>query len=226
MARPLVQKLICGWGVNNADYATCQQIDGKSKICPFYDRWRGMIKRSIDPTGRWKGTAYESVSVGEGFKMFMDFKCWPEDQGFNLNNFNLLHLDKDILSGDVKLYSPETCAFVTRKVNNLLLTSEGKRGECLLGVSKCVKASLGRRYYARYTDNRRGIRIGAYASEAEAHRAWQLAKADYIERSIKGYEEESFLIGIKYREDIVKTLLNTADKLRNDAEYGIITYKL
>lgn len=226
MGRPLVQKLVCGWGINDADYATCTHIEGKSKICPFYDRWRGLIKRSIDPTGRWKGTAYENVTVGDGFKVFMDFKRWSEDQGFNLNNFKLLHLDKDILSGGTKVYSPETCAFVTRKINNLLLTSDGKRGECLLGVSMCVKASPSKKYYARYTDNGRGVRIGAYASETEAHKAWQLAKAGYIERSVIGYEEESALIGIRYREDIIKSLLTISSKLRDDAEFGIITYKL
>lgn len=226
MESNLLENLVYGWGINDADYFTCRKVEGETKICPFYDRWRGMLRRSIDPAGKLKGTAYEEVSIGDGFRMFMDFKRWSEDQGFNLNNFSLLHLDKDILSGDSKVYSPETCAFVTRKINNLILTSEGKRGKFLLGVSRCEKASNKRRYYARYTDNGRGMRIGGYPSETEAHQAWQLAKADYIERSVIGYEEESALIGIKYRGDIVESLLNVSNKLKNDAESGIITYKL
>ena len=40
------------------------------------------------------------------------------EEWFNKNYIKGLHLDKDILSGDSKIYSPETCCFVTNTENN------------------------------------------------------------------------------------------------------------
>jgi hypothetical protein len=48
-----------------------------------------------------------------------------------------LQLDKDFLSGGKrgKLYSPETCAFVSQSLNKFLTDGEGRRGKYPIGVS-------------------------------------------------------------------------------------------
>ena len=40
------RKLVYGVGVNDAWYKTYIQVDGKQVVCPYYRKWKDMLKRS------------------------------------------------------------------------------------------------------------------------------------------------------------------------------------
>jgi len=83
-----------------------------------------------------------------------------------------LQLDKDII-GNGKLYSPDTCVFVSPQVNSFIKSS-GYRGICLRGVTRLP----GGRFRADGV-NESGDRVylGVFATNEDAHLAWAKDKA-------------------------------------------------
>ncbi|MCK4758725.1 MAG: hypothetical protein KAT69_01680 [Candidatus Aminicenantes bacterium] len=123
------RSLICGVGINDADYITTKQINGKIIRCPFYQKWRGMLTRCYDKKTKDRFPTYNGCSVVEEWLTFSNFKKWMESQ-----NWQGKELDKDIIEPGNKIYSPKTCVFVDRYVNGLLVDSAGKRGKYPIGV--------------------------------------------------------------------------------------------
>ena len=221
------RKPVFSWGINDADYLVSYrpnpEIRNKQVMCPFYKRWHGMLYRALRKADHESVASYSETTISEDFKYFMDFRRWAEQLGFNENNKSVVELDKDILVIGNNQYSPEHCAFVTKKINMLLLTSNGSRGNLPLGVHTCKATG---KLIAAQTMNGKRHTLGRFTCELEAHKAWQLSKAKYIEDSISNYEQESEEIGLVYRPDIVNALLQRSALLRNAAESGIIVDSL
>lgn len=135
--KPKVKRLlVCGFGINDADYRTQWYVDGKRKRCPYYARWHMMLNRSYSPKFHALQPNYIDVSVKEDWRYFSDFKAWMETQ-----YWEGLTLDKDILFPGNKVYGPDTCAFVPQEINLLLTDRLSLRGEYPLGVSYQQKSS-------------------------------------------------------------------------------------
>jgi len=80
-----------------------------------YRSWRGMISRCYDPIGHeGRLYMYKDVEVYEEWHNFQVFAEW-----FEANYIEGYVLDKDIKSGINKMYSPDTCSFVTQQRNAL-----------------------------------------------------------------------------------------------------------
>lgn len=79
-----------------------------------YKRWFAMISRCYnkdDERHEW----YRGVEVCEEWHNFQNFVVWYED---NCPKDGMKYeLDKDILSGEEKVYSPLTCCFVSKSEN-------------------------------------------------------------------------------------------------------------
>lgn len=107
--------LVYGFGINDADYPV-NITKGFSVYrktiwrCPYYQKWVNMLDRAY---GERKPT-YEDVTVCQEWSSFMSFRAWMQTQDWEGKE-----LDKD-LKGDGKTYSPETCMFVSKKVNMFL----------------------------------------------------------------------------------------------------------
>lgn len=219
------RKPIFGWGINDADYVVSWRPDPKIRnkqvMCPFYKRWSGMLYRALGPQTHASVHSYNETTIGDGFKYFMEFRSWASNQGFSDVNKGVVELDKDILVMGNNHYSPDNCAFVTKKINMLLLTSNGSRGELPLGVTLC-SSTVARKYVAGQTMYGKRNTLGRFDCELEAHKCWQLSKAAYIEEAISNYEQESEEVGLVFRPDIVTALLGRSTLLRNAAESGIV----
>ena len=132
-----MRKLIYGVGINDADYPTqsCKiigHVDGKQKrkllwACPFYRRWTSMLGRCYCKKFLQNSPTYQNCFVCNEWLTFSKFKAWMETQDWEGKE-----LDKDLLSGECKVYSPETCVFVPRNVNMFMIESLSSRGECPL----------------------------------------------------------------------------------------------
>lgn len=166
-----MKKLVCGWGVNDADYQVqinniCV-VNGVKKYitefdCPYYRCWGRMVERCN--TNRYP--AYANATVCDEWRSFMAFRAWMEQQQWEGNE-----LDKDIL-GDGTLYSPETCCFVPRSVN-MFWNKSSRNGHGLVGAS--YRKSTGR-YTAQCKIGDRNMALGYFDTEIEAHSAWVAAK--------------------------------------------------
>lgn len=89
--------------------------DSGSEVRRIYDLWANMIKRCY---GNYKCT-YVGVSVDPRWHSFKNFlNCVPELKGYGewLKDSSM-HLDKDIIDPTCKVYSKDTCQFVTAAAN-------------------------------------------------------------------------------------------------------------
>jgi hypothetical protein len=176
----VVKKLVYGVGINDADYVTKVQetigyIDGKQKQkvvwrCPFYQVWGNMLKRGHSERFKLKNPTYKDVTVCKEWHLFTTFKAWMEQQDWEGNQ-----IDKDLLLPGNKIYSPETCVFVSRQVNMFLVDSGAARGEYKIGV--CWDRRRGK-YMARCFTGKQEY-LGYFASEEEAHKAWLTRKLEH-----------------------------------------------
>lgn len=207
-ARTKKSNIIYGFGINDADYNVYPIVNGKITMCKFYERFKNMMQRG------YSKTLNTGASVCAEWVSFSKFKSWMEIQ-----IWQGLELDKDILVKGNKEYGPEFCAFVPKRLNTLLGTVKASRGEYPLGVyyqnkNKQAVSELNHPYRARVsTTSEEGkiktLNIGYYKTALEAHKAWQWAKALEIEKAVTWYATQDC-----FRTDVAAALLSRVWELR------------
>lgn len=168
--------IVCGWGINDADYPVYiyeswydESGAYKRKLtwkCPYYIKWRSMIGRCHSESVHKSRPTYKDCSVCEDWKYFSNFKLWMESQ-----DWEGMELDKDLIQKDNKIYSPETCFFVSSTVNCFMLERKLDKGDLPIGVT--LRKSTGK-YTAVCRDYRTRSRIflGDFKTIEEAFNAW------------------------------------------------------
>lgn len=189
--------LLYGVGINDADYPVSTYIfeNGKKiqKLCPFYAKWKDMLRRCYS-------SSYHRANSGfviEDWHRFSVFKAWMEKQDWEGNQ-----LDKDILVVGNKLYSPETCAFIPKRINMLIgkiNPSASFSGFIGVTVEKRTK---------RMTYRAEGSKL-SFKDAATAHKFWQLRKANHIEQAVSWYSN-----CINFNTRIAEALTSRVWKLR------------
>lgn len=135
-----------------------------------YIVWKGMLERCYDKKIQEKHPTYKGCSVDEIWHNFQVFARWFEE-----NYVEDFHLDKDILIKSNKIYSPETCTFVPREINNILNNKLKSRGELPIGVQKS-----GNKFQASISVFKLKIHLGTFNTIEEAFQAYKIAKEKYI----------------------------------------------
>jgi len=164
------RKLIYGIGINDADYAVTHKVYGKQVICEFYKRWRSMMQRCYSPKLQERCPTYTDCTVCDEWHSFMKFKSWMENQ-----DYEGLHLDKDLLAVDNKVYSPEACIFVSRQVNVLLCDRGAERGKYPQGVHLHQG-----KFKAQVSINGKKTHLGYYRTIRDAEAAYIKGKTANI----------------------------------------------
>ena len=202
-----VKKLVCGVGLNNADYAVQKfkqlgYVDGKKKMkkvwtCLYYQTWVDMLKRCYSAKHQEKRPTYIGCTVSEDWLTFSNFKNWMEGQ-----DFEGMRLDKDILFEGNKVYSAETCVFVTQTVNSFTTDSGATRGVWLIGVNWHKKTG---KFRAQCSNpfTKKNEHLGYFTTEIEAHEAW-------LKRKIKLAHE---LAEVQTDPRVAKALIDRYSKL-------------
>lgn len=171
----MMKRLVYGVGDNDADYPVCvsERAGGKEKIlwfCHFYSIWTCMLARCYSGRYQAKYPTYAGCTVSKEWHSFMAFRSWVSTKCWDGKN-----LDKDILKPGNKIYSPETCVFVSTALNNFLLDNAGVRGKWPVGV--CWSKKNGR-FDARCRNPFTGRRehLGYFNCPDMAHEAWRNRK--------------------------------------------------
>jgi len=166
------RKLICGVGINDADYQVKPLVNGVRPTCLFYSTWARMLERCYSSKFHKIRPTYIGCSVCDDWIFFSKFKEWMTQQDFKNKE-----LDKDILIHENKIYSPSTCIFVTSRVNSLLLDRGLGRGQYAIGVhfnKQCKK------FISSCSNGLKQIHLGAFNTEQEAHQAYLKYKKQVI----------------------------------------------
>lgn len=120
--------------VHNIGYIGQGKYDvGKNKKhTKVYTTWHSMISRCYDPYYLNKYPTYINCYVCNEWHNFQNFAKWYEENYYEIEN-EKMHLDKDILFKGNKIYSPETCIFVSERINTLFVKRQNDRGEYPIG---------------------------------------------------------------------------------------------
>lgn len=139
-----------------------------------YNTWAGMLGRVYCEKSQLLNPSYIGCSVVEHWHNFQNFAEWYESQKFYGVGY---HLDKDILFEGNKIYSPETCCLVPRKINNLLVSKFSKNSGEPQGV--CFDTSRGK-YLFQISLGDKGKLSKRFDSSEEAETAYKEAKESQV----------------------------------------------
>ncbi len=180
-----MNKLVYGVGTDDLPYSK-KKRDTVGKIlwrCPYYSRWRDMIRRCYSSAELIRNPSYIDVHVCKEWLTFSCFKSWMEKE-----SWGGLCLDKDII-GDSTLYSPQTCAWVPSNVNTFLCGE--KRPDNATGyIGVCFQKDCGKyraqckNPFGKTSYEKRGY-IGLYDLPEDAHEAWRYHKEKYAKLLIQ-----------------------------------------
>lgn len=179
--KPKNRKPVLGVGINDADYVTRKyettEVDGVRKrklvwFCPYYRAWASMLDRCYSTKRQERNQTYKGCSVTDNWLTFTNFKSWMIDQDWEGKQ-----LDKDLLIEGNKLYSPETCVFVTPMVNTFAVDCGASRGKWPVGVAR-YKPTGKFRALCSNPFTRKNEYLGLFDCEQEAHNAWAKRKRE------------------------------------------------
>ncbi|MFA0145349.1 hypothetical protein AB4452_04605 [Vibrio lentus] len=159
-----------GIGINDADYSTSK--------CRYYKKWNALIFRCYSEKTK---QSYREVTVCDKWLLFSNFRAWCIKQEKEVGDISKLELDKDLLGNGAKTYSPSTCCFLPRKVNNFLENTS--RGTGLMGARKQEKVK-GTKYEVEIRNpiNNTRKQIGTYLTERRAHQSYILGKTEIAQQ--------------------------------------------
>ena len=183
------RKLVSGIGVNDADYMTNQIADGKQIRCPYYSRWFDMLTRCYSEKYHTKFPTYIGCTVCEEWLIFSNFKAWMKKR-----DWDGLQLDKDVLDPNNKIYSPETCVFISSALNKLLTDHAAKRGKYPQGV---YYNKRNRKYKAQINVNGKSKYLGYHLTPELAYEAYKSAKIVDIMRHANEQTDERIANGLR-----------------------------
>lgn len=152
----------------------------KDGTVTVYTVWYNMMARCYDPYTQKLQPAYIGCSVDpyfHSFQNFADFYVNHESYGLGYN------LDKDLLGGDNKVYSPETCTMLPPEINSMITGSTASKNGMPLGVNKIDNG-----YVARLNKGKEGREyLGYYKTPEEAHKVYVEAKERYVKNKALEY---------------------------------------
>lgn len=164
-----------GVGTNDAGYPVyiCERVNGRQRNiwhCPLYRVWVDMLARCYSRREHARRPNYVGCSVAPEWLSFSAFREWMVTQDHEGK-----HLDKDLLVPGNKMYSPETCVFVSRELNSFMTDHASARGDWPIGVY-WYKASGVFRASCCSPSTRKQEHLGQFADPDAAHEAWRARK--------------------------------------------------
>lgn len=176
------KRLVCGVGLNDAIDAisvteSVGYVDGKLKrrqlwVCPFYRAWVEMLRRCYSDSFQERQPTYLHCSVVDEWLVFSNFKSWMEKQDWEGKQ-----LDKDILFPGSKIYSPDTCVFVSLVVNMFIVERGALRGEFPIGV---CRNKTSQKFQASCSNpfTKKNEYLGSFTTPDAAHQTWLARKLE------------------------------------------------
>lgn len=156
--------------------------------------WSRMIGRVYNGKDKDYLRGYKDVVISDDWIYFSKFYEWFNDNfRFDLYHKGIsLEMDKDLLSGDKKIYSPETTVFIPKSVNTFMVKRQNNK-HGLTGVSY-EKKNAYKKYRARLIVKNKTKFLGFFNTPEEAHEAYVKAKileVDKVKRYMLelGYEK-------------------------------------
>ena len=163
--------------------------NGRTSKC--YRTWCDMLKRCYDEKYKKKRPTYKNIKVYEGWLDYQNFGEWFTDNYYEVEG-EVMHLDKDILRKNNKIYSPENCVFVPQRINNLFPKCDNIRGNYPVGVTynkQHKKFQSNCRIYDYEENKNKKIYLGLYDTPEEAFNVYKQFKENHIKHIANYYKD-------------------------------------
>ena len=154
---------------------------------PYYRLWNKVLERCYSERYQIKNPTYKNCTISEEWYNFQNFAKWYEE-----NYIEGFELDKDILVKGNKIYSPETCCFVPKRINQLFIKPSNKRNGLPIGVCR-----VGNKFHAYISEKY----LGTFDTPEEAFEVYKTAKESYIKEVAEKWKG-------KITENVYKILIN------------------
>ncbi|MDD9147360.1 hypothetical protein OYT88_02195 [Sporolactobacillus sp. CQH2019] len=159
------------------DYTIGKGKYNSTKYSKAYFTWNNMNRRTSINSDYKNWRRYKDCSVVDEWHNFQNFAEW-----YNKNYYEIpghkMELDKDILVKGNKIYSPQTCCFVTHELNSLFTSNSINRGSLPIGVQRCHD-----KFKAYCNGN-----LGTFDTPEEAFQAYKEAKEKRIRKVAEEYK--------------------------------------
>ena len=165
----MARKLVYGVGLNDSATPTSTVENGKRIQHKTYQIWKEMLGRCYSNRLQSKYPSYIGCSVCHDWLKFSNFRIWMESQKWQGNQ-----IDKDLIFTGNKVYSPETCVFISGALNAFLVVGPQSNG-LPTGVSWDKQAN---KYvsHCRNPFSRKDENLGHFECKDMAHAAWRARK--------------------------------------------------
>ena len=136
-----------------------------------YSIWNAMMGRCYSNKYKNRQPTYKDITVCDEWHNFSKYIDW-----YLKNHKENYHVDKDILFKGNKVYSPETCCFVPKEINQLFANSR----ENVLPIGVHFQKTS-EKYIAKISKGC-GVRehLGIFDTPEEAFQAYKKVKEAYI----------------------------------------------
>lgn len=169
-------KALYGVGYLGEGKYTCHE---NGVLTNHYIIWANILCRCYYEKNRHLNSSYEGCGMVENWHNLQWFSEWYYDNVYDAGDGGRLHVDKDILFKDNKLYSPETCIMVPQRINMLFHTKPKSRDADLPNAIYRCKTG----YQAQYN----GKSLGVFKSVDDAVDAHDSAKRIHIKQIVNEY---------------------------------------
>ena len=143
-----------------------------------YSVWSGMLNRCYNK--KHPNKAYIGCSVCEEWYNYTNFEKWFDENYYTIDGEEI-ELDKDILIRGNKIYSPDTCIFVPKRINSLFI-SLNKNNNKTIGIDWKEKIH---KYQVRCCFENDRKYIGVYSTEEESFNAYKQFKESYVKTNCR-----------------------------------------
>lgn len=178
-------KKLFGVGINDDTETHTNNVESVA-----YRKWRTMMARCYSKNYHANQPTYIGCSVCEEWWLYSNFKKWHDQ-----NYIDGYELDKDLLLKNNKVYSPDTCCYVPKEINTLLLNCKKKRGNLPIGVCERI-GGTGVKYHAEmshYVNGKRSSYLGSFNTPEEAFAAYKSAKESRIKMIANEYFDKRLI---------------------------------
>lgn len=164
--------------------------EGKHKVYidqehlePVYNVWRTLLGRCCTEKHREQFPAYANCRVCDEWLCYQNFAQWWNENMYHVGT-ERMHIDKDIMYSDNKLYNPDTCIIVPQSINEIFHSSGRKTKD------KDLPYTIRRAAKCGYSVSYKKESLGVYDSIDECIKVYIEAKRKHIRDKVKKIENE------------------------------------
>lgn len=168
-----------------------------NKTTKAYEIWTHMLKRCYDPYFINKEITYKDCYVCKEWHNFQNFAKWFYKHYYEISGEKMC-LDKDILVKRNKIYSPETCIIVPRRINILFTKNDINRGRYPIGTTEVfdkrngnIKLYVRCSIYNKEKNKKERVSLGYFPTSEPFHAfyTYKQFKESYIKQVADEYKD-------------------------------------